>query len=627
MSRAGVYDLLTLKELILRDEELTQVDETCAQNLSSLEILSLSHNRLASLEYFQYFVNLIEINLNFNQIETLDNLQCAGLEKLFIANNQVVDMSPLRKLLRLNTISVYGNRIADLDSALHTCRGLPKLRSLDLGGNPCSRDVGEYKFRVVRALSRLDTLDGDQITQLDKDLTEEFFASIHKRSRQNSNGFIGTRPFTAPAAGARGSLTAVKPDTKMPNDVDPFASNLMPRGNVRLFRDDFLNNSPILLEYMAQGAGETSSVEINSSDEIADEDSTPSIFGFVDKLRSANPLPTNDLETDTDAVTPTSSNDLKKLNVSSSVSTSHLNVDPSDPNITIRKLLKLIEVLMESLEKYKNHQLDSVSESLLGEIKQLQTENNNIPILQEQIHTLKKQLAVLESNPNRSRALETKRIKLLEVRLLNCTFLFLHSTNSLQNVMQEQNSSLQRENARLKEMVLRQTRTTEESLDALKTPRIKPDDIEEATKNQNDAIQDPKRLAHSELLDESAMIDVELTELILQNEVSLELIRNDIKNTKKEWESHFEQAKSAEIARVRPKTSLGLSNSSRSEGDLDLTPNAQNGVTLNRRLHTSAGHPSGPEIQLLRQVPIHPLASIRETSSNSDGSTTNILTF
>ncbi|KAG7394290.1 hypothetical protein PHYBOEH_005402 [Phytophthora boehmeriae] len=127
MNRAGVYDLLSLKELILRDEGLEGLEESCAQGLASLEILSLSHNRLTSLEHFQAFVNLIELNLNFNRIVSLENLQCSGLEKIFIANNQIVDISPLRRLLKLNTISVYGNQIADLDAALHTCRGLPKV--------------------------------------------------------------------------------------------------------------------------------------------------------------------------------------------------------------------------------------------------------------------------------------------------------------------------------------------------------------------------------------------------------------------------------------------------------------------------------------------------------------------
>ncbi|KAE9114606.1 hypothetical protein PF005_g10227 [Phytophthora fragariae] len=575
MNRAGVYDLLALKELIMRDEEIAQIGDTCAQSLASLEILSLSHNRLTSLQHFQYFVNLIELNVNFNQIETLDNLQCAGLEKLFIANNQVVDISPLRKLLKLNTLSLYGNRIADLDSALHICRGLPKLRSLDLGGNPCSRDVEGYKFRVVRVLSRLKTLDGDHVTQLDKDLTEEFFASMHK-NRQSNNGFIGSRPFTAPAApGVRGSLAANIPKS---NGVDPFASSLMPRGNVRLFRDDFLNNNPILLEYMAENAGGASGADESnyptvSSDRDADE-GAPTTSSFVDKMRNANTLPNSETE---DTGANGALGDLGKLTLSPSVSTSNLGLDPSDPNTTIRKLLKHIEVLMESLAQYKNHQLDAVSESLLEENKQLQTENNNIPILQEQIQDLKKQLATLECDPSRTRVPETKRVKSLE----------------------QQNASLQRENERLRGMLLRQTKETEESLDSLRSPRIP-------------------------LLDESALIDVELTELILQNEVSLELIRNDIKNTKKEWEEHFQQAKAAEQARVRPQTSLGLSshNSNRS-GRSDAL--AQNGASQGRRLHTSAGFRNGPEAHLLGQVPVHPLSSIREASS--DSSTTNILTL
>lgn len=50
-----------LSQLILRDEELTDIDQSCAQQLVSLEILSLSHNRLSSLDQFQYFAQLIEV--------------------------------------------------------------------------------------------------------------------------------------------------------------------------------------------------------------------------------------------------------------------------------------------------------------------------------------------------------------------------------------------------------------------------------------------------------------------------------------------------------------------------------------------------------------------------------------
>ncbi|KAJ0407919.1 hypothetical protein P43SY_009206 [Pythium insidiosum] len=126
MTRLGVYEPAATKELILRDEEIVGVDEGCAQSLIALEILSLSHNKLVTLDGFQYFVNLIELNLNFNSITSLAPLQCPGLEKLFISSNRV-NISPLKPFTKLTTISVYGNLITDLNVALQTCRAMPKL--------------------------------------------------------------------------------------------------------------------------------------------------------------------------------------------------------------------------------------------------------------------------------------------------------------------------------------------------------------------------------------------------------------------------------------------------------------------------------------------------------------------
>lgn len=101
MARLGVYDLVSTKEvcvcvrlpphhhhellwattltlsrlcttqLILRDEELTHVDESCAQALASLEILSLSHNRLTSLDHFEHFTNLIEVRRRLSRAHAL----------------------------------------------------------------------------------------------------------------------------------------------------------------------------------------------------------------------------------------------------------------------------------------------------------------------------------------------------------------------------------------------------------------------------------------------------------------------------------------------------------------------------------------------------------------------------
>ncbi|KAF0701840.1 hypothetical protein AaE_016294 [Aphanomyces astaci] len=89
LEHVGVYDIVGTKELMLRDEGIDRLDERCATQLVSLELLSLSHNKLQSLEHFQHLVNLVELNVNFNQISSLDSLQCFGLQKLYAANNKV----------------------------------------------------------------------------------------------------------------------------------------------------------------------------------------------------------------------------------------------------------------------------------------------------------------------------------------------------------------------------------------------------------------------------------------------------------------------------------------------------------------------------------------------------------
>ncbi|RLO04069.1 hypothetical protein DYB28_006261 [Aphanomyces astaci] len=76
----------------------------------------------------------------------------------------------------------------------------------------------------------------------------------------------------------------------------------------------------------------------------------------------------------------------------------HSIVDPSDPHATIRKLLKHIEQLEASVDMYKAAASDSAVTSLVDEITRLRIENNNIPILQAEIHQLK--ATIRHSPPN-----------------------------------------------------------------------------------------------------------------------------------------------------------------------------------------------------------------------------------
>lgn len=143
----------------------------------------------------------------------------------------------------------------------------------------------------------------------------------------------------------------------------------MPKGNVRLFRDDFFNNHPILLEYLVEDTHDASPLSgvgvvaqtrakfRDTSDDDDDADRSPrshsSSAGFVDKMRTANPLRGAGGADDAGGDAAPDKNGSETLErpttamaAASNAQTSHFSIDPSDPKTTIRKLLKHIEILM-----------------------------------------------------------------------------------------------------------------------------------------------------------------------------------------------------------------------------------------------------------------------------------------
>lgn len=140
-----------------------------------------------------------------------------------------------------------------------------------------------------------------------------------------------------------------------------------------MFRDDFLNNNSILLEYLAEVKQEESALatdgailevrerfkdkddEYSSDEDHEGEKQRPpnangvEARGFVDRMRTANPLGTGEgprIEEDpNDRVTSETTARPSTANSRNGTLSSSLGVDPSDPKTTVRKLLKHIEVL------------------------------------------------------------------------------------------------------------------------------------------------------------------------------------------------------------------------------------------------------------------------------------------
>ncbi|KAG2429408.1 hypothetical protein HYH02_014063 [Chlamydomonas schloesseri] len=131
---------------------------------------------LSSLAGFQHLKSLVSLNLNFNALTSLEGIgSCTALQHLFVANNRIRDVGPLVSCEHLQTVHLFRNNISNLDLTIGVLSNLPKLKELELAGNPCSM-APEYKHRAVLQLD-LESLDGDQINQLDFDLANEYFAA------------------------------------------------------------------------------------------------------------------------------------------------------------------------------------------------------------------------------------------------------------------------------------------------------------------------------------------------------------------------------------------------------------------------------------------------------------------
>ncbi|XP_015439125.1 PREDICTED: uncharacterized protein LOC107194074 [Dufourea novaeangliae] len=112
VARTRVSDFSAVKKLNCWGTELTDV--TILRKMKNVEVLSLSVNNISTLADFQY---------------------CQSLQDLFVRKNNIKDLNEVCYL-----------------------QGLPNLRNLWLGENPCADKEG-YRLAVLRALPNLQKLD------------------------------------------------------------------------------------------------------------------------------------------------------------------------------------------------------------------------------------------------------------------------------------------------------------------------------------------------------------------------------------------------------------------------------------------------------------------------------------
>lgn len=162
-----------VKELTLRNHKLQSLEDF-AEHVPNLTVLSVSHNQICSLQGLALLRGLQSLNLNFNGLTSLEGIQlCSELRCLYLSSNRVRDLIPLEGLQQLQTLHLFRNNVTALDQAAASLAALPRLRELELGGNPCSTAEG-YKHRLVLEL-QLESLDGEPLSGVDRDLAASYY--------------------------------------------------------------------------------------------------------------------------------------------------------------------------------------------------------------------------------------------------------------------------------------------------------------------------------------------------------------------------------------------------------------------------------------------------------------------
>ncbi|XP_043935531.1 leucine-rich repeat-containing protein 23 [Protopterus annectens] len=180
-----------------------QIIDTEGLGQPQLEALNLIGNRIKVVSGLNYgkLTNLHTLELRGNQLESTDGLYLPSLKKLYLAQNTIKHIEGLERLERLTILHLRDNQLEDLSGFSENMKALqylnirgnlisntkivkklkclPMLRALVLSENPCT-DNEDYRVDILVALSTLERLDKDTVTEEEKEEVEE----LREKQRQ-----------------------------------------------------------------------------------------------------------------------------------------------------------------------------------------------------------------------------------------------------------------------------------------------------------------------------------------------------------------------------------------------------------------------------------------------------------
>ncbi|XP_063706439.1 insulin-like growth factor-binding protein complex acid labile subunit, partial [Culicoides brevitarsis] len=173
-----------LRELNLGDNHLEEIHQDVFKNLGKLQYLDLSNNRFKTLnqQIVSSNENLLRFNLNDNQIEALDLQVPPKLKKLEVTNNELKNVTLVGNGT-LKSLQASGNAISDLQLDLdieHLDLNYNQMESLEplLHLNLTSLHLSENPLENLTGIKKLVKLKNLWLDRISTKFSSHIFASL-----------------------------------------------------------------------------------------------------------------------------------------------------------------------------------------------------------------------------------------------------------------------------------------------------------------------------------------------------------------------------------------------------------------------------------------------------------------
>jgi len=129
----NIFNLEPMQNLYIINLAYNKLTKINNLNNSSLSVLYLTGNEIKKIENMDKLPNLTELDLSYNKIGKIENLeQLTNLKKLYLSGNLISKIENFNKLVKLEKLSIQGTKIKKIENL----EDLVSLKELYVGVNP-----------------------------------------------------------------------------------------------------------------------------------------------------------------------------------------------------------------------------------------------------------------------------------------------------------------------------------------------------------------------------------------------------------------------------------------------------------------------------------------------------------